>query len=248
MNKTLRLLRMYDAFKAALLLGILAAVLTGYCVRSAVHYAQMRNQPAEYVCRYSGTQQAALADAETCDEITACSPQREILLETEHGSMTVTLLSVQYLSDCYALDPASAGHIIRMNAAAIGAAGGEAAESVPLRGTLNGADFSGEGILLSSLPEGAPFAVMTGTAADLREADCLRVRLKHRDAQAGAVLSEAGLSPADPAALQAAEYEETLLLVRLRFGLLSAALALIAAGACFRLGRRCAAPGPGQCP
>lgn len=241
MQRMMRLLRMYDAFKMALLLGMLAAVLAGICVRYAVRYAHSLAQQTEYVCMFTGSQSTALEKTGMMQEITAYSPQCTKLLETDSGSVEVVLLSAQYLSDCFGIEAGGASHTVWMNQAALSLVSRNDTRAAQMTCRLDGQETELNAALSDSLPDDLPFAVMYGSAAQLRDADRIRVRMNRKERNAEKLLSEAGLSFADTAQIQAAAYEEKLLLVRLRFGLLSVLLSALGSAAFCLLGKQKAA-------
>ena len=223
--------RQYDSFKAAVLLMILAVLLVGYCIRSAARYAAFLQTRPEYLCAVpddSITRQLAGKAG-----VAAYSRQKTAYLSDGQQGCTVTLLSAAYLADCYGL-PGDA-HTLWMNAAAFTAFCGENAQSpCAFRGTLDGQPFTAQLICTENLPQGEMFAVSAVGAAALRDADTLRICANGRNAFSPAQL---GLTVRNTEALLAAEYEQTLILLRIRFGALSAFLAMLGAAAFLRIYR-----------
>lgn len=225
--KLLRLLRQYDSVKAAVILIALAIVLTGYCIRSAVSYASFLQAPAEYVCTAPVGIEQSIPQLSNADGVFAYSRQKKAYLTGENQTVSVVMLSAAYLADCYALEGDT--HMVWMNAEAFAAWGDAASQStVFFNGTLDGKSFSAQLCCTENLPQGEPYAVLAASASDLHDADTLRICAANRDTFAPESL---GLSITNPEQQCAADYEQKLVLLRIRFGAFSALLALLGAGA-----------------
>lgn len=229
--RLLRLWRQHDSIKAAVLLTVSALLLAGYCIRSAAAYAQFLRTPTEYICTASAGLDHALPQLANAEGIRAYSRQKTAYLAENGQGMDVTLLSAAYFSDCYAL-PDSARTVF-MNPAAFSVfCGADAKSPVTFRGTLNGQPYSAQIICTQNLPQGQPFAAVAVSAAELHDADTLRLCLTEQDVFAP---EGVGLTVTNPEVQSAAAYEQTLVLLRIRFAALSAFLALLAAAAFLKI-------------
>ena len=225
--KLLRLWRQSDSIKAAVMLLALAIMMIGYCIHAAAGYAAILRAPAEYICTLPQGSDLLLPQLAQNDAVKGYSRQRKAALMQDNSIMTVTLLSASYLSDCYGIT--EQGRVIWANAAAFSAFCGDAAQSTAqARGTLDGKPFSAEIIRTDALPDGQPLAVMTASAAELHDADELRVCMTEPDA---ASLEQLGAHIVNPEVQLAAKYEKQLVLLRIRLGVLAAVLALLGAAA-----------------
>lgn len=231
--KLLRLWRQYDSIKAAVMLLMLAVFLIGYCIRAAAQYAVILQTPSEFICVSPDRSEIILPRLSQTEGIKAYSPQKSALLTQNDRTVNVTLLSAAYLYDSYGIE--GGAHDIFANDAAFAEICGDITEkSQQFRGMLNGKPFSGEIIRDDSLPQGSPFAVLSASAADLRDASELRICLDGSDP---ASLEQLGLHIMNPEVQIAADYEKKLVLLRVRFAALSALLSCIAAGAFLRIYR-----------
>ena len=238
--RLLRLWRQYDSIKATVLLVILAVLLIGYCVRAATEYAVFLQSPTEYLCAAPVDTDKILPQLAVTDGVRACSRQRTAYLSQEWQGCNVTLLSAAYLSDCYGLSGDS--HTVWMNEEAFTAFCGTRVQSpVDIRGTLDGQPITVQIICTDALPQGEPLAILCVSAAMLHDADTLRICTADRESFSPESL---GLTVLNPEQKQAAEYAQTLLLLRIRFGALSAALAMLAAAAFLRVYRDAAQSNP----
>ena len=223
--KLLRLWRTNDRFKLAVLLLLLTVYLLGYAGVQAGRYLRWMLAPAEYVCTYTDSYASAAAKLEGSENISAYSPQITQNAEIGRESMQVTLLSARYLSDVFGVEPVT--HTVWMNRIAFAKFCGEKAENpAALTMTLDGHRTEMTAVCLGNLPEDAPYAVMQASESALRETNLMRVCVKERNS---AVLMHLGMNITEPEKQTAAEYEEILMLTRVRFAVLSAALALLAA-------------------
>lgn len=231
--KLLRYWRQYDRFKAAVLLGMFAAGMLLYAVCGAVQYAQMLRRPAEYVCILPENAKNALAALAQSEQVYASGRQLTQMLETQQHTLTVTRLDAQYAQDCYALDLRP--NTLYMNDTAFSALRTAQTDgAVRLSGTLDGKPISCEALYCDVLPSGDAYAVMYAPAAELHDAAAVRVCMRTLDASP---LTAAGLTLTDTRQQTAAEYEQRMMLLRLRLGMLCAVTALLAAGANARLFR-----------
>ena len=218
--------------KAAVMLFALAVFLAGSCIRAACAYAAILRAPAEYVCTAPDGFRTILPKLAENERVRGYSMQTTAALTAQEHTLNVTGLSPAYLLDCCGIE--APFHTIFANEAAWTAFGLDAAEqSAQVRGTLGGKPFSGELIREDLLPDGQPAAVMAVTAAELHDAAELRVCMTEPDPD---LLGQLGLQIMNPEAQTASEYEKQLVLLRIRFGALSALLAVIAAGAFLRVG------------
>lgn len=231
--KLLRQFRQYDSMKAAVLLTAAALLLAGSCIRSAAAYAAILRKPAEYVCTAHSSIETALPQLTNAEQIRASSRQKTAYLTRKDQALPVTLLSAAYLSDCYALEHDA--HTVWMNAAAFAVFGDPAAQNtVDFSGELDGKPFRARLICTDSLPQDEPLAVLAAGAAELRGAETVRICAAQSDAFAP---ERFGLTVVNAERLCAAGYERELVLLRIRFGALSAFLATLGAAAFFRLYR-----------
>ena len=231
--KLLRLWRQYDSIKAAVMLFALAVILIGYCIHAAVGYAAILRTPTEYICTLPKEDTTILLRLEQTESILCYSRQKQAALMQDNQTLTVTLLSAAYLSDCYGIT--EQGRVIFANDAAFSAFCGDTKQgAVQIRGTLNGNPFSAAIIRTDALPDGQPLAVTAVSMAELHDASELRVCMTEPDS---AALEQLGLHIVNPEVQLAAEYEKKLVLLRIRFGALAALLSCIAATAFLRIYR-----------
>lgn len=231
--KLLRLFRQYDSIKAAIMLFALAVFLAGSCIRAACAYAAILRAPAEYVCTAPDGFQTILPKLADHESVRGYSLQKKVTLTQENRTMTAACLSAAYLSDCLGIEASSRS--IFANAPAYTAFCGTDAAQQEFRGQRDGKPFFAEIIRTDALPSGRPFAAMAAGAAELHDAEELRVCLTGAD-QANA-LAQLGLQIADPEAQTVSEYEQKLVLLRIRLGALAACLSCIAAAAFLRIFR-----------
>ncbi len=225
--KLLRLWKQYDSIKAAVMLFALAVFLIGYCIHAAADYAVILQTPSEYICAMPDKYETLLPRLPQTEGIRAYSPQKTAELAQNDRTLNITLLSAAYLYDSYGIE--TDAHVIFANDAAFAAiCGDNTDQSVQYRGMLNGKPFAAEIIRTDTIPDGQPYAVTAAAAADLRDGYELRICLDGSDP---ALLEQLGLRIMNPEVQVAAEYEKKLVLLRIRFAALSAALSCIAAGA-----------------
>ena len=231
--KLLRHFRQYDSMKAAVLLTAAALLLAGACIRSAAAYAAILKMPAEYVCTAYNGIEAVLPQLTNAEHIRAFSRQKTASLTQKEQTLPVTQLSAAYLSDCFALE--GDAHTVWMNAEAFTVFGNPAIQdTVDFYGELDGQPFRARLICTNILPQDEPLAVLAAGAAELRGAETVRICAADQDAFAP---ERFGLTVVNPEKLCAAGYEREMVLLRIRFGALSAFLALLGAAAFFRLYR-----------
>ena len=101
-------------------------------------------------------------------------------------------------------------------------------------GTLDGQPFAAQIVRTDKLPQREAYAVSADGEAALRDADTLRICAADRDTFSP---NRSGLTVLNTGMLIAAEYEQTLLLLRIRFGALAAFLSLLGAAAFLRVYR-----------
>lgn len=225
--KLIRLWRQYDSIKAVVLLIATGLLLIGYCIRTAAAYAIILRAPAEYVCTAPAGIEQVIPQLANADGVCAYSRQKKAYLAQENQTSSVVMLSAGYLADCYELE--GDVHTVWMNAEAFTAWGDAASQSAAVfHGTLDGKPFSAQLICTENLPQGEPYAVLAASASELHDADTLRICAADRDTFAPDSL---GLTVINPEQQCAADYKQQLVLLRIRFGALSAILALIGAAA-----------------
>lgn len=224
--KYLRLFRRYDSIKAAVFLAGLAVYLLGVCICADVSYAAFLRTPAEYLCSWSGSLQTGIQ--QISGQIRGYSRQSSAVLTANGKSIPVTMLSAQYLADCYGLSGGT--HTIWMNRTAFSQIS-ESGSSMHISGTLGETPFSGEIVCSDALPQDAPYALLYADVSVLHDAEALRICMNEHDA---AVLQQAGFQIMNPEAEIIFKYEQDILRIRIRFGLLAAFLALLAAGVFLR--------------
>ncbi len=229
--KLLRLWRQYNSIKATVLLGLLAAVLIGYCIRAAASYAVFLQTPTEYLCTAQDMDRTLRMFSDT-EGVRAYSRQRTAYLAQEWQGCNVTLLSAAYLSDCWGLS--GDARTVYMNPAAFAAMSGNANSPASFRGTLDGEPFSVQIICTDQLPQEEPFAVIGVDLSALHDADMLRICAANRDAFSPESLA---LTVTNRETLCAADYEQKMVLLRIRFGALAAVLALLGTAAFLRVYR-----------
>lgn len=229
--KLLRLWRQYDSIKAMVLLTASALFLIGYCIRMAAEYAAFLRTPIEYICTASAELDKVLPQLANTDGIRSYTRQKTAYLtEHEHG-INITLLSEAYLSDCYGLDHQA--RTIFMNPAAFSAFCGTDAQSpVSFRGTLDRQSYSAQIVCKENLPSDEPFAAVAVTAAELHDADTLRICMTEQEAF---VPESVGLTLINPEVQNTAAYEQKLVLLRIRFAAFSAFFATLAAAAFLKI-------------
>lgn len=229
--KLLRLWRQYDSVKAAVLLTAFALFMLGFCIRSAAAYAEFLRTPTEYICSSYTELDRVLPQLAYTEGIRAYSRQKTANLAEHQQEISVTMLSAAYLSDCYGL-PESA-RTVYMNPAAFSVFCGEDAQSpVSFRGTLDGKPYAAQIICTQNLPQHEPFAALAVSAAELHDAETLRLCLTEPDACAPESI---GLTVLNTEVQRAAAYEQQLVLLRIRFAALAAFLSLLAAGAFLKI-------------
>lgn len=230
--KLLRLWRQYDSIKAVVLLTAAALFLVGYCIHFSAAYAVFLQSPTEYVCTAQDVPEETAPAIAGTEGIGAYSKQRSVRLSDGRRGIDVIMLSREYISICYAL-PAEA-HTVYMNHAAFSAMFGDVQSPVSFRGTLEGREYYASVILADGLGQNEPFAVTGVDASQLQYADTLRICMIDKNS----VSPESfGLTVINREELFKADYEQKMLLLRIRFAALSAFLALIGAAAFFRLYR-----------
>ena len=228
--KILRLLRQNDSIKAAFLLLALAAFLVGYCIHAAVTYAMLLQTPTEYICTTDGGFDSILPRLMQIETVKGYSMQKTAYLVQKDKTLNVTMLSAAYFSDVYGITENA--HTIWANDAALAAICENT--DAQFQGTLDGKPFSAEIICTNALPKSQPLAVMSADVAELRDATELRICMTE---QGSAEIEWLGLSIRNTDAVCTAKYEQKLVLLRIRFGILSALICCIAAGAFIRIYR-----------
>lgn len=231
--KLLRLWRQYDSIKAVVLLMLLAVFMLGYSIRAAGQYMTILQTPTSYLCTAASGFKTILPQLDQMESVQSYSLQKTAVLTEEDRTLRVTLLSPAYVFDCYGLEQSRA---IYANRAAFGAfCGDTAAQYQQIRGALDGNRYDTELVQTDRIPEREAFAVLTVGAAELRDATELRVTMTEPDA---AALERLGLRIVNPEVQLAAGYEQTMVLLRIRFGMLTVVLSCIAAAAFFRIYRQ----------
>ncbi len=231
--KLLRAWRRYDSVKAAVLLLASAAILIGFCIHAAAGYAVILRAPAEYICTLPEDSDTLLLRLAQTDSVKGYSRQKQAALMQDTRTVTVTLLSAAYLSDCYGIP--EQGRLIWANDAVFSAFCGDTEqESVQVRGTLDGKPFSAGIVRTDALPDSQPLAVTAVSIAELHDASELRICMTEPDSSA---LEQLGLHTLNPEVQLAAEYEKEFVLLRIRFGALAALLSCIAAAAFLQIYR-----------
>lgn len=224
----LRLWRQYDSIKAAVLLVALAVFLVGYCIHAALTYAMLLQTPAEYICTADGEFDSILPRLMQIETVKGYSMQKTAYLVQKDKTLNVTMLSAAYFSDAYGITENA--HTVWANDAAFAAICENT--DAQFQGTLDGKPFSAAIICTNALPKSQPFAAMSVNAAELHDAAELRICMTEQNT---AEIEQLGLSVLNKDVMCAAEYEKKLVLLRIRFGALSAILALIGAAAFFRV-------------
>lgn len=221
--KLLQRWRQSDSFKAAVLLAAAALFFAGSGIRAAAVYAAWLQRPTEYICTAEHSLQQAVLQLEREEQLCTYSRQKTAELRQGDKSLSVTLLSGAYLADCCGLPETP--RTIFANAEAI-ALLGLTETTVPFQGTLNGSPFSAEIVCTDALPFGEPHAMLAVSAAELHDADTLRICLNAPDPS---LPGRCGLRIQNPEVQCTAEYETKLCLLRIRFSAVCVLLALIGA-------------------
>lgn len=229
--KLLRIWRQYDSIKAAVLLIALALFLTGYCIRSAASYALFMQKPVEYICTASAGIDKILPQLANTDGIRAYSKQKTRNLEGSQQRIQVTLLNPSYLANCYALNET---RTVYMNCPAFSELFGDAQSPVLFQGKLDGQTYSASAICTDKLTQNEPLAVIAAGESELHDTDSLRICVANQDVFSPESI---GLTVMNRETLCAAEYEQKLMLLQIRFGVLSVILALTGAAAFLRIYR-----------
>ncbi len=228
--KILRLWRQYDSIKAAIMLLALAAFLIGYCIHAAISYAVLLQTPTEYICAADGDTEKHISQLMQLTAVRGYSQQKTVYLSQNEKSLNVTQLSAAYLADIYGITDSS--RMIWANASAFASFCGDTeTQSLRFQGELDGKPFSAEIVCTDALPNAQPTAVMSVNVSALHNAAELRICMADQDT---ALLGQLGLTIHNSEILCTAKYEQELVLLRIRFGMLSVFLCCIAAGAFLR--------------
>lgn len=231
--KLIRLWRQYDSVKAVIMLLALAVFMLGYSIREAIAYAVILRTPTAYICTAPNGFATILPQLAQMECVRGYSLQKTATFIHEDHTLPVTLLSAAYLSDCYGIEDNP--RAIYANRTAFSAFFGDTAQqSEQIRGTLDGKPFYTEIIQTDAMPDTQTFSAMAVGAAELHDASELRICLTEPDA---AAMEQLGLCIVNPEIQLAADYEQRLVLLRVRFGMLAAILSCIAAAAFFRIYR-----------
>lgn len=222
--------RQSDSFKAAVMLLVLSFFLIGYCIRAAVLYAAWLQKPVKLNCSAPNGFASILPQLSGSDSVRGFTRMKTADLAQDKRCLTVTKVSASYLADCYGI-PESA-HVIWANEAAFSEMAGDSSQSsVQFRGTLDGKPFACEIIRTALLPEGDPYAVLAVSESELHDASGLLICLNDQNT---AAITALGLQICNPEQLITAKREQEMLIVRIRLGILSAVLSILAASANYR--------------
>ncbi len=237
-QRFLRMRRQSDGIKAGLLCFLLGTVLLAVTAGRIVRYATMLDAPYELILSQytaSAGDSPAVMQLKLRDDVQAVSRQSEIKVSNNEITLSVTLLSPQYLSAGCGLTPDSAQTVYCNHSAMMTLLPYQ--QELPAETQMQCQTDSGSRVLrfrsCDTLPEGEPLAVMQASTAELSASETYRVRMKARELGGTAVqeIQALGFDVINRDVLLAEEYEEKILLLHLRWGLLSAALAMICGAA-----------------
>ena len=233
-----RMRRQSDGIKAGLLCFLLGAVLLAVTAGRIVRYAKMLQAPYELILSQhtaSAGDSPAVMQLKLRDDVQAVSRQSEMQITVSETPLTVTLLSPQYLSAGYGLTPDSAQTVYCNLSAMMSLLPYQ--QEPPAETQMQCQTDSGSRVFrfryCDALPDGDPLAVMQASTAELSVSETCRVRMKARELGGNAVqeIQMLGFDVINQDVLLTEEYEEKILLLHLRWGLLSAALAMICGAA-----------------
>lgn len=228
--------------KLALLLFGLAGTILASLGAQAGGFAAKVNQPVEYVLS-SGTAgpvlDAKLRQLQEEPGVAAASRQREYSLTNGGRSITVAELSEEYLARCFGLTGSGASQDFWLDPAAFRNFLGNGAQS-PARLACQGEDGTVNGTfqMAESLAGREAQAVARGSSVTLAESGTVRVMLERASGNGTARLEALGFAVVNREKVLEQNYETELLMARLGWGLLSAALAVAAGRLLFREGKR----------
>lgn len=224
--------------KLSLLFGLLGLALGVDLALGAGELAGLG--PVEYVLegRQPGpVPEGLLEQLRELEGVEAVSRQGEALLVSGEKSLSVVLLSPQYLQDCYGLTSTGAAREYWLNQAAYaGFCGGEASP-VRVEAQRDGAGESGLCRMAPGLPGEEAFAVAAGSSADMGSSSQIRLRFGGDEAGSRALLEGMGFSVLNREALLAREYAGELWMVRARYEGLALALSAALAVVLYRYGK-----------
>lgn len=226
-----RLRRQDDRVKLALLFLLLAAVLLGYGVAGAAEYGALLRQPVEYVAVSVQTGpglDAVIARLREREDIVCASRERSYSLVAGEKTLNVTELDSAYLSACYGIEGEGDARRFWLGSGAYGAFVGNGTESpAELSFTLGETESRGAFYRADALPES--FAVSCGVSRTLSESGTVRVMFRRTDPSGAdaASLVSMGFTIQNTEEMVSRGYEAELLLTRLGFSLLSAALSAL---------------------
>jgi len=245
LRRFFRLRRQSGWVKLSLLSGLLAAALA---VDLALCAGELAAQgPIEYVLERGQpgpVPEALLEQLRELEGVEAVSQQRDALLESGEKSLAVTVLSPQYLQDCWGIAPTGAAREYWLNPAAFQLfCGGEAAPAW-IDAQRDGLRESGLCQRAPQLPGEAPFAVTAGSSADMGDSAQVRLRFGGEEAGSRALLESMGFLVVNQESLLAREYRAELWMLRARYEGLALLLAGALAAVLYRYGREQAWPRP----
>lgn len=221
-KKFLYIRKRYDCVKMTLLLSIVLVMLVIYTINAAVDYVIYISYPYELICttEKTGNVDVLLSDIEN---INAYSKQTVRTFEINEKTIDVTVLSANYLKECYDINTDSSSHAVWLNSKAFSELFGEKEKSsVHTTCISDGRKIQMSFLLSNNLPNEERYAVMCEKNQDFKETSQLRVCIsKDGTATEPETLSSSGLLIENNEQLVASEYELEILFLKLRFGIVA---------------------------
>ena len=232
MNRIKRFLyvrKRYDCIKMVLLLCIVMLFLIGYIVYTAISYAEYLSTPYELVCSVEKTD----TEIRESENINAYSKQAVRTFEINEKTIDVTVLSAGYLKDCYDISTDSNLHAVWLNRKYFSELFGKNETShVHTSCISDGRKIQMSFLLSDNLPNEENYAVMCGQNCDFKESTQLRVSIR-KDGTGTEVyeLNSEGFQVVNKEQLVISEYELEMLLLKLRFSILTSIVTALAISA-----------------
>lgn len=231
-KKFLYIRKRYDCVKMTLLLSIVLVMLVIYTINAAVDYVIYISYPYELICttEKTGNVDVLLSDTEN---INAYSKQAVRTFEINEKTIDVTVLSASYLKDCYDISTDSNLHAVWLNRKYFSELFGKNETShVHTSCISDGRKIQMSFLLSDNLPNEENYAVMCGQNRDFKESTQLRVSIR-KDGTGTEVyeLNSEGFQVVNKEQLVISEYELEMLLLKLRFSILTSIVTALAISA-----------------
>lgn len=236
LKKCLQARRQNDSIKVGSWLIFLTAVLLFGTIKNIYIYANWLKTPFELIL--TGGTDLSFSQLSAQVNIVAISKQTDSEITLDGMPLPLCTLTPQYLFSAYGLS-ASDGQTIYYNTAL--------RDSTYLLQSSQHAQTSCETIegtrifnfiYCPELPSDTPLAVTSGSTASLTDAQHIRVKLQGHDINGASLpgIMALGYTIENETILLSESYEQTLLLTRLRYGMLSIFLSSLAAFSFLRTG------------